>query len=55
LILVDALFLLDGGRKREGKKKEKEKKSQRGRRVSQRLDPPCWLCSGSQLLGSSKG
>jgi hypothetical protein len=26
LILVDALFPLDGGRRREGKKKEKEKK-----------------------------
>jgi hypothetical protein len=42
LILVDALFLLDGGRRREGKRKEKEKKSLWGRRVSPGLDPPCW-------------
>jgi hypothetical protein len=27
LILIDALFLLDQGRRREGKKKEKEKES----------------------------
>jgi hypothetical protein len=27
LILVDALFLLDGGRKREGKKREKKKEN----------------------------
>jgi hypothetical protein len=26
LILLDALFLLDGGRRREGKKREKKKK-----------------------------
>jgi hypothetical protein len=50
LILVDALFLLDGGRRREGKKK----KLLCRRRVSPGLDPPCWLCSMSQLLGASK-
>jgi hypothetical protein len=31
LILVDALFLLYGGRRREGKKKEKEKNHHRER------------------------
>jgi hypothetical protein len=41
LILVDALFPLDGGWRREGKKKEKEKTSPQGRRVSLGLDPPC--------------
>jgi hypothetical protein len=46
LILVDALFLPDGGR-REGKKKE-EKKLQWERRVSLELELPCWLCSGLQ-------
>jgi hypothetical protein len=40
LILVDALFLLDGGRRREGKKREREK-SPWGRRVSLGLDPSC--------------
>jgi hypothetical protein len=34
LILVDALFLLDQGRRREGKKKEKEKKSPWRRKIS---------------------
>jgi hypothetical protein len=34
LILVDALFLLDGGRRREGKKKRKREKLPCGRRVS---------------------
>jgi hypothetical protein len=57
LILVGALFLLDGERRREGKKKRKEgrKKSPWGRRVSPGLDPPCWLCSRSQLLGAICG
>jgi hypothetical protein len=53
LILVDDLFPLDGGRRRERKKKEKKKKFLWGRRVSPGLDPPCWLCRGSQLLGAS--
>jgi hypothetical protein len=51
LILVDALFPLDGGEE----EKERKKKSPWGRRASQRLDPPCWLCSGSHLLGAIKG
>jgi hypothetical protein len=55
LILVDALFLLDRERRREGNKKVKEKKSLWRRRVSLELDPPCWLCSGLQLLGAIKG
>jgi hypothetical protein len=50
LILVGALFFLDG------KVEEKEgKKSPWGRRISLELDPPCWLCSGSQMLGAIKG
>jgi hypothetical protein len=53
LILVGALVPPDGGRRREGKKKEK--KLQWGRRVSPELDPPFWLCSRSQLLGAIKG
>jgi hypothetical protein len=52
LILVDALFLLDQGRRREGKKKEK--KSPWGRRVFPGLDPPCLLCSMLELLGAIK-
>jgi hypothetical protein len=56
LIMVDALFPLYGGSRREGKRKEKEnKKSAWGRRVSPGLDPPCWLCCGWQLLGAIKG
>jgi hypothetical protein len=55
LILVDALFPLDGGWKIEGKTKEKEKSSPRGRRVSLGLDPHYWLCSELQLLGAIKG
>jgi hypothetical protein len=43
LILVDALFLLHGERRREGKRKEKKKKSLRGRKVSLGLDPPYWF------------
>jgi hypothetical protein len=46
LILVGALFLLDGGKK---------KKSTWWRRVSPGRDPPCWLCSWLQLLGAIKG
>jgi hypothetical protein len=55
LILVGALFLLDGERRGEGKKKEKGKKSPWGRRVYLGLDLPCWLCSGLQLLSEIKG
>jgi hypothetical protein len=51
LILVGTLFPLDGG----GEEKERKKKSPWGRKVSPRLDPPCWLCSGLQLLGAIKG
>jgi hypothetical protein len=40
LILVDALFLLDGGRRREGEKIKKEKKLPWGRSVSPGLDLP---------------
>jgi hypothetical protein len=50
LILVDALFLLDGGRRREGKKKRREKPLW-GRRISQGLD----LHHELQLLGAIKG
>jgi hypothetical protein len=43
LILVGALFPVDGRRRREGKRKRKEeKKLPWGRRVS--LGLPCWLC-----------
>jgi hypothetical protein len=56
LILVDALFLLDGGRRREWKnKRREEKKLLWRRRVSPRLDPLCWLCRGLQLLGAITG
>jgi hypothetical protein len=57
LILVGALFLLDGGRRRKEKKKKKkkEKKLPLGRWVSLVLDPPCCLCSRLQLLGAIKG
>jgi hypothetical protein len=55
LILVYALFLLNIGRRREGKKKEKEKISPWQRRVSLGLDLPCCLCCGLQLLGAIKG
>jgi hypothetical protein len=53
LILVDALFPLDRGKRREGK--IKEKKSPRGSRVSLGLNLLCWLCSGLQPLGAIKG
>jgi hypothetical protein len=26
-----------------------------GEKISPGLDPPCWLCSGLQLLGAIKG
>jgi hypothetical protein len=43
----------------EGEDKEKKKKKERemamGRSVSLGLDPPCWLCHRSQLLGEIKG
>jgi hypothetical protein len=55
LIWVDAVFLLDGGRKREGKKTKRREKSPWRRKVSPGLDLPCWLCHGSQLLGAFKG
>jgi hypothetical protein len=60
LILVGALFPLDGGGEEKERRKKKEerrrrKKSPWGRRISPGLDPPCWLCSGSQLLGAIKG
>jgi hypothetical protein len=57
LILVGALFMLEGGKRREGKKKRKEdrKKSLWERRVSLGLDLPFWLCSGLQLLDAIKG
>jgi hypothetical protein len=51
-------FPLYGGQRREGKKKEKKKKEKKSlwaKRVSPELDLPCWLCSGSQLLGAIKG
>jgi hypothetical protein len=49
LILVDALFLLEGRRKREGEKKEKEKQITVGEEGFPWLNPPCWLCSRLQL------
>jgi hypothetical protein len=58
LILVDALFPLDGGRKREGEKKQQKKRREKslwGRKVSLGLDTPCWLCHESQLLRAIKG
>jgi hypothetical protein len=57
LILVGALFPLDGGgeKKERKKKRGKKKKSLWRRRVSPRLDLPCWLYSGSQLLDAIKG
>jgi hypothetical protein len=48
LILVNALFQLDGGR-REGKKKNHM--GEEGFIIA----PPSWLCRGSQLLGAIKG
>jgi hypothetical protein len=44
-------------RKRQKKKKKKEKRSEKspwGRRVFPGLDPPCWLCHVSQVLGPIK-
>jgi hypothetical protein len=52
LILTDALFPLDGGRKREGKKMRE--KLPWGRRVFPGLDPPCWVCHRLQLLSAIK-
>jgi hypothetical protein len=57
-ILVSALFLRDGGWRREKKKKEEKRNKNHpgeGRRVSLELDPLCWLYSRSQLLGEIKG
>jgi hypothetical protein len=54
LILVGALFLLDGGEEKARKKMGKRKKSPWGRRVSSGLDLSCWLCSRLQLLGAIK-
>jgi hypothetical protein len=40
----------------EGEEKgEKRREIASGRRVIPGLDPPCWLCCGSQLLGAIKG
>jgi hypothetical protein len=48
LILVGLLVPLDGQQRREGKKNEKKKKNLLWeRKVSQELNPPCCLCSGS--------
>jgi hypothetical protein len=54
LILADALFLLDGGRKRR-KEKRRRKKIASGEEVFPGLDPPCLLCSRSQVLDAIKG
>jgi hypothetical protein len=53
---VDALFLFDGGWRRQGKKKRKrgERNNQRGRGFP-RLNLSFWLCHGSQLFGAIKG
>jgi hypothetical protein len=40
-ILVGALFLLDGGRNREGKNIERRKKNQHGKEGSPETGPPC--------------
>jgi hypothetical protein len=45
LILVGALFLLDRGKRREGKKKEEKKVLPWGRKLSLGLDLVFWLCS----------
>jgi hypothetical protein len=50
LILVGALFLLDGGEER-----KRKKNLPWGRRLSLGLDLPCWLCSKLQLLVAMKG
>jgi hypothetical protein len=62
LLLAGALFLLDGGRRWEGKKKEKKKKKKAkkkkitvGKEGFLRARPTYWLCSRSQLLGAIKG
>jgi hypothetical protein len=56
-ILVSSLFPLDGGRRREVKKRGKkiEKKLSLERRIFPRLDLLCCLCSRLQLLGAIKG
>jgi hypothetical protein len=54
LALIYALFLLDGGRRREGEKKGKMR-NHCGRGGFLRLDLPCWLCHASQLLVAIKG
>jgi hypothetical protein len=48
LILVDALFLLDGGRRREGKKKEKKKNCHGGGWF-----PQSWTCLAGCAAGCS--
>jgi hypothetical protein len=57
LILVGALFLVDGGRRTEGKKKtdRQKEKSLWGTRIFLGLDPLCWLCRELQVLGAIKG
>jgi hypothetical protein len=52
LILVGALFLFDGRRRKEGKKKG-EKKIAVGKRFSMGLDPTCRLCNRLQLICGS--
>jgi hypothetical protein len=52
LILVGALFTLDGGGRKERKKKKSRKKSPQGR-ISPETDPPCWLCSGVTAVMSN--
>jgi hypothetical protein len=47
--------MLDGGRRRERKKKRKRRKNiAMWEEDSPGLDLPCWLYSGSQLLGVMK-
>jgi hypothetical protein len=44
--------VLDERMRREGEKEKRE--ITLGRKVSLGLDPPCWLCHVSQLLGAIK-
>jgi hypothetical protein len=56
-ILVGASSLLNGGKRREGKEKEKRKeKNHHGEGGFLRAgSPPYRLCNGPQLLGAIKG
>jgi hypothetical protein len=48
--------LIEKEKRRKGKKRgNKKKKMVIMGKVSLGLDPPCWLCSRSQLLGAIKG